>query len=68
MWASTYGATLGNAYKTASDISNAIVKALMSAGATKSDIESQSQNFQALSEYELKNKQSQTWAARVYDD
>jgi uncharacterized protein YggE len=72
---STYGATLPDAYKNTSDMSNAIVKALVGAGAAKTDIESQSQSVQALSEYELKNLPSslkgmkyragQTWTVRV---
>lgn len=55
----TYGATLSEAYKNGSDMSNEIVKALIAAGAKKSEIQSQSQSVQALSEYEVKNLTSQ---------
>lgn len=72
---STYGATLSEAYSIASERSSSIVKALLTAGATKGAIESQSQSVQALSEYELKNLPSslkgmkyragQSWTVRV---
>ena len=71
----TYGATLGSAYKSASDMSNGIVKALTDAGVTKSEIESQSQSVQGLAEYELKNlpsslkgmkyRATQSWIVKV---
>ena len=70
-----YGASLTEGYKNASDLSNAIVKALNAAGAAKSDIESQSQMVQPLNDYELKNqpaalkgmryRASQNWTVRV---
>ena len=71
----TYGATLGSAYKSASDMSNGIVKALMDAGVTKNEIESPSQSVQGLAEYELKNlpsslkgmkyRATQSWIVKV---
>lgn len=51
----TYGATLAEGYKSASDLSSTIMKALNGAGAAKTDIESQGQSINALNEYELKN-------------
>ncbi len=60
----TYGATLSEAYKNGSDMSNEIVKALIAAGAKKSEIQSQSQSVQALSEYEVKNLTSQHKGAK----
>ena len=71
----TYGATLQGTYKSASDTSNGIVKALLDAGVTKSEIESQSQGVQRLAEYELKNlpaslkgmkyRATQSWVVKV---
>jgi uncharacterized protein YggE len=50
----SYGVTLPATYKSASDTSNSIVKAMMDAGAQKSEIQSQSQNVARLSDYEMK--------------
>lgn len=66
-----YGATLQAAYKSASEISNAIIKAITAAGAQKSEIQSQSQRVSRLSEYEIKQQKgmkfsvSQSWTASV---
>ncbi|HEY5329203.1 MAG TPA: SIMPL domain-containing protein [Acidobacteriaceae bacterium] len=66
-----YGATLPAAYKSASDTSNAIVKAMLDAGAQKSEIQSQSQNVTRLQEYEMKTQKGmkfsvqQSWTVSV---
>lgn len=62
-----YGATLQAAYKTASDSSNGIIKAITAAGAQKAEIQSQSQRVSRLSDYEAKQQKgmkfsvSQSW-------
>jgi uncharacterized protein YggE len=67
----TYGATLPAAYKSASDTSNAIVKAMLDAGAQKSDIQSRSQNVSRLQDYETKVQKGmkfsvqQSWTVSV---
>jgi uncharacterized protein YggE len=66
-----YGAALPAAYKSASDSSNGIVKALLAAGAQKSEIQSQSQRVWRLSEYEIKTQKGmkfgvqQSWTVSV---
>ena len=66
-----YGPTLKAAYATASDTSNAIVKAMLDAGAAHSDIQSQSQRVSRLQDYEIKLKKGmkysveQTWTVSV---
>jgi uncharacterized protein YggE len=66
-----YGATLQNAYKSASETSNKIVKAMTDAGAKQSDIQSQSQDVSRLSDYEVKEQKGmrfsvqQSWTVSV---
>lgn len=66
-----YGPTLQAAYKSASDSSNAIIKAITAAGAQKSEIQSQSQRVSRLSDYEVKQQKgmkfsvSQSWTVSV---
>jgi uncharacterized protein YggE len=67
----TYGATLPGAYKSASDTSNGIVKAMLDAGAQKSDIQSRSQSVSRLQDYEMKTQKGmkfsvqQSWTVSV---
>jgi uncharacterized protein YggE len=67
----SYGPTLQAAYKTASDSSNAIIKAVTAAGAQKSEIQSQSQRVSRLGDYEVKQQKgmkfsvSQSWTVSV---
>jgi uncharacterized protein YggE len=62
-----YGATLQAAYKAASESSNAIVEAMLGAGATKSEMQSRAQQVSRLNDYEQKAlkgakfRVSQTW-------
>jgi uncharacterized protein YggE len=51
-----YGQTLSAAYKSASDTSNAIVKAMIDAGATRTEIQSRSQRVSRLSDAETKTR------------
>src|ERR1700712_895081 len=51
-----YGVTLPAAYTSASDTSNAIGKAMLDAGAQKTDIQSRSQNVSRLQDYEMKQQ------------
>ncbi|HEV2578517.1 MAG TPA: SIMPL domain-containing protein [Acidobacteriaceae bacterium] len=63
-----YASTLQAAYKAAGDTSNAIVKAMLDAGASKSEIQSRSQRVSRLSDYEKKGMRfsiTQDWAVRV---
>ena len=66
-----YGATLQDAYKAASDSSNGITKAMLDAGATRSEIQSQSQRVSRLSDYEIKTQKGmkfsvqQSWTVSV---
>lgn len=66
-----YGATLQDAYKSASDSSNGITKAMLAAGAQKADIQSQSQRVARLSDYEIKTQKGmkfsvqQSWTVSV---
>ena len=66
-----YGATLQDAYKAASGSSNGIVKAMLDAGATRPEIQSQSQRVSRLSDYEMKNQKGmkfsvqQSWTVSV---
>jgi len=67
----TYGVTLPAAYKSASDTSNAIVKAILDAGAQKTDIQSRSQQVSRLQDYEMKQQKGmkfsvqQSWTVSV---
>ena len=67
----TYAVTLPAAYKSASDTSNAIVKAMLAAGAQKSEIQSQSQRVARLQDYEMKTQKGmkfsvqQSWTVSV---
>ncbi len=67
----TYESTLKAAYKSASDTSNAIVKAMVDAGATRTEIQSRSQRVSRLNEYEIKAQKgmkfsvSQSWLVSV---
>jgi uncharacterized protein YggE len=67
----TYGATLQSAYKSASDTSNTIVKAMMDAGAPSSAIQSNSQRVARLDDFELKTRKGmkfsveQSWTVSV---
>jgi len=67
----TYGPTLPVAYKSASDTSNGIVKAMLDAGAQKSEIQSRSQNVSRLNDYEIKAQKGmkfsvqQSWTVSV---
>lgn len=66
-----YGQTLQAAYKSAGDTSNAIVKAMLDAGAAKSEIQSQFQRVSRLSEYEIKQQKgmrfsvTQSWSVSI---
>lgn len=66
-----YGGNLKAAYKSASDTSNAIVKAMLDAGASKDEIQSQSQRVSRLSDYEIKEQKgarfsvTQNWTVSV---
>ena len=66
-----YGSTLQDAYKAASDSSNGITKAMLDAGATRSEIQSQSQRVSRLSDYEIKTQKGmkfsvqQSWTVSV---
>ena len=67
----TYGMTLPETYKAASASSNGIVKALLGAGAEKSEIQSQSQQVARLQDYEIKAQKgmkfrvTQSWTVSV---
>ena len=67
----TYGMTLQGAYKSASETSNAIVKAMVDAGATRTEIQSRSQRVSRLADYEMKAQKgmkysvSQGWTVSV---
>jgi uncharacterized protein YggE len=67
----SYGMTLPAAYKMGSETSNAIMKALLDAGATKSEIQSESQRVSRLSDYEMKAQKgmkfsvTQSWKVSV---
>lgn len=62
-----YGATLQEAYRAASASSNGIVKAMLDAGAAKSEMQSRAQQVARLNDYEQKQQKgakfrvSQTW-------
>jgi uncharacterized protein YggE len=66
-----YGPTLKAAYKTASDTSNGVVKAMLDAGAARADIQSQSQQVNRLQDYEMKAQKGmkfsvqQSWTVSV---
>ena len=68
-----YGPTLQEAYKAASESSNGITKAMLDAGATRSDIQiqSQSQRVSRLTDYEIKTQKGmkfsveQSWTVSV---
>jgi uncharacterized protein len=66
-----YGPTLQAAYKSASDTSNAIVKAMTDAGATREEIQSRAQRVSRLSDYEIKTRKgmqysvTQSWTVSV---
>jgi len=66
-----YGQTLQAAYKSASDTSNAIVKAMIAAGATRAEMQSQSQRVSRLSDEETKTRKGmqysvvQSWTVSV---
>ena len=66
-----YGPTLQDAYKAASESSNGITKAMLDAGATRSEIQSQSQRVSRLSDYEIKTQKGmkfsvqQSWTVSV---
>ena len=66
-----YGQTLQAAYKGASDTSNAIVKAMIDAGATRAEIQSRSQRVSRLSDSETKTRKGmqysvvQSWTVSV---
>jgi uncharacterized protein YggE len=66
-----YGPTLQEAYKAASDSSNGITKAMLDAGATRSEIQSQSQRVSRLTDYEIKTQKGmkfsvqQSWTVSV---
>lgn len=66
-----YGPTLQATYKSASDTSNAIVKAMVDAGATHAEIQSRSQRVSRLNDYEIKAQKgmkfsvSQSWMVSV---
>jgi uncharacterized protein YggE len=67
----TYGLTLPVTYKAASESSNKIVKAMLDAGAQKSEIQSQAQSVSRLSDYEIKAQKGnkfrvdQSWTVSV---
>jgi uncharacterized protein YggE len=60
----TYGPTLKATYKSASDTSNLIVKAMLDAGAHQTDIQSRSQRVSRLSDYEIKAQHGQKYSVR----
>jgi len=66
-----YGPTLQEAYKAASESSNGITKAMLDAGATRPEIQSQSQRVSRLSDYEIKTQKGmkfsvqQSWTVSV---
>jgi len=66
-----YAQSLQAAYKAAGETSNAIVKAMLDAGAAKSEIQSQSQRVSRLSDYEIKQQKgmrfgvTQSWTVSV---
>ena len=66
-----YGQTLQAAYKSASDTSNAIVKAMVDAGATRAEIQSRLQRVSRLSDAETKTRKGmqysvvQSWMVSV---
>lgn len=66
-----YGPTLSEAYKQASETSNAIMKSLLAAGAQKQEIQSQSQQVARLQDYEIKTQKGmkfrvqQSWTVSV---
>jgi len=66
-----YGMTLPETYKAASETSNGIVKAVLAAGAQKSEIQSQSQQVARLQDYEMKAQKGmkfrvqQSWTVSV---
>ncbi|MES2392501.1 MAG: SIMPL domain-containing protein [Acidobacteriota bacterium] len=60
----SYGPTLQAAYKTGSETSAAIIKALLAAGATHSDIQSQNQSVNRLSDYEMKQQKGQRFSVQ----
>ena len=66
-----YGQTLQAAYKSASDTSNAIVKAMVDAGATRAEMQSRSQRVSRLSDAETKTRRGmqysvvQSWTVSV---
>jgi len=57
-----YGPTLKIAYKTASDSSNTIMKAMLDAGAKSSEIQSRNQRVSRLSDYEIKQQKGQRFS------
>jgi len=63
--------TLPSTYKAGSDTSNAIMKALLDAGATRAEIQSESQRVSRLSDYEVKAQKgmkfsvTQSWKVSV---
>jgi uncharacterized protein YggE len=59
-----YGPTLQAAYKSGSDTSAAIVKAVLAAGATHADIQSQNQSVTRLSEYQIKQQKGQRFSVQ----
>jgi uncharacterized protein YggE len=67
----TYGATLQSAYKSASDTSNTVVKAMIDAGAPSSGIQSNSQRVARLDDFEIKTRKGmkfsveQSWTVSV---
>ena len=67
----SYGMTLPTTYKAGSDTSNAIMKALLDAGATRAEIQSESQRVSRLSDYEVKAQKgmkfsvTQSWKVSV---
>jgi uncharacterized protein YggE len=67
----TYGIALKTAYKSASDTSSAIIKAITDAGAKSSEIQSQNQNVSRLNDYEIKEQKGmrysvqQSWTVSV---
>lgn len=57
-----YGPTLQAAYKAASDSSNAIMNAMLGAGAKQSEIQSLNQRVSRLSDYEIKQQKGQRYS------
>ena len=66
-----YASTLQAVHKSAGDTSNAIIKAMLDAGASKSEIQSQSQRVSRLNDNEVKQQKgmrfsvTQSWAVSV---